>query len=1041
MPLFMLLFSKRQDADRQPSLPHLAAQESGQTYVTDTEEQRTVPSVVVSTASPQLTSQELEPNTPISGWVEANYSESTTPKPAERVVQSTESANRLAEISAGKQAGTDLTEIVHDIDSLDIAKRPQRHVHGKGHHTFEESSIDTTFTGDGEDLNDTLGRPKSPEELIRLRQSRERVVLGSQGANTRAGQAAPIRRARAASVAKELNQKYASPPTKTADVASNEGPATETGKPTMLQRSVSSSKALTDSRSARINSGSKEPSPSPYKGRKEASEELKSPKGNTRIRRPLGFLSKRRDISESSVDSTHSHSRSASLTVVDSLPDLKKENTPFWRLGMGRDKRNVSSQEASRNKDTEKIVKENKEGDALSNLKEMGAKPEQESVPSLGKKSAQKCTLLPDDKAHKSYRLGALKGEVKPRRIRVRHRNKPTKEREFSNIYLVQELHLGGRAAANANTGSSPSGSPMLKPQRGMTSTSQTSLTGSDSGQNAASGKRKATWVMKFSLDGKYLAVAGQDAVIRVFGVLDSPATRLTALQLTKEVNPSEPVPGSPRTKDTDLSVSEDKHRTESEAEVDQNNDWGHEVDSGLVFTPDPIKEFKGHTSDILDLSWSKGGFLLSASMDKTARVWHLSWPNNLVAFVHGDFVTSAVFHPRDDRFFLSGSLDGKLRLWNISTKKVQASQEVPGLITACAFTHSGNTACVGTFSGAALFYQTDGLVFSSSVAVRSASGKHQKGGRKITAIEPILTEDAFSAISNLDDKGEQQSSLQTTSERVLITSNDSRVRAFDIGSKSMIVRYKAKTYTNRSSQIRATLSDDNTFILAGSEATSSSEGGQVHIWASAANLFDVSQKGLLSKLASGGMNAVAAANQKTTSLLRSGSRKGTGEKTKNRPSTAKEEKKVQKNKDRSDVILEDSVEYFTAHAGTVTCAIMAPALSNSHLRKANDPMLSMSEDKIQQRLANSSMGETEGFAQFGRTISAAMTSPLRIASGGSQPSSAVASPTTPFAIAQSISISNKVNRIIVTVDDQAIVRVWRNDSLAVLAPSNGKGK
>ncbi|PWN34051.1 WD40 repeat-like protein, partial [Meira miltonrushii] len=153
------------------------------------------------------------------------------------------------------------------------------------------------------------------------------------------------------------------------------------------------------------------------------------------------------------------------------------------------------------------------------------------------------------------------------------------------------------------------------------------------------------------------------------------------------------------------------------------------------VFTPDPIKEFKGHTSDILDLSWSKGGFLLSASMDKTARVWHLSWPNNLVAFVHGDFVTSAVFHPRDDRFFLSGSLDGKLRLWNISTKKVQASQEVPGLITACAFTHSGNTACVGTFSGAALFYQTDGLVFSSSVAVRSASGKHQKGGRKITAI------------------------------------------------------------------------------------------------------------------------------------------------------------------------------------------------------------------------------------------------------------------------------------------------------------------
>jgi WD40 repeat protein len=1038
MPLFMLLFSRRSDADHFP-ITHLpAAQESGQTYITDTEEARTIPSVIVSTASPQLTSQELESNTPISGWVEANHSESATPKPAERVVQSTESAHRLAEISAGKQAGSDLTEIVHDIDSLNVAKKPRKHVHGRGHHTFEESSIDTAFTGDGEDLNDTLGRPKSPEELIRLRQSRERVVLGSQGANTRAGQAAPIRRARAASMAKELHQKNVSPPSKTEDIASSEQ------RPmTTLQRSASSSKALVDSRSTRINSGDNEPAPSPHTGRKEASEELKSPKSGMRMRRPLGFLSKRRDISESSVDSTHSHSRSASLNVVDSLPDLKKENVPFWRLGIGRDKRNVSSQETNKNKGPEKEVKESKEGEP----REVAAKTEQESIPSLGRKSAQKGThlCLSDDKAHKSYRLGALKGEVKPRRIRVRHRNKPTKEREFSNLYLVQELHLGGRAAANANAGSSPSASPLLKPQKALASTSQTSLTGSDSGQNVANGKRKATWVMKFSLDGKYLAVAGQDAVIRVFGVLDSPIARSSALQLTKDVNPSELLPGSPRTRDTDLSVSEEfnmsKNKTESEAEVDQSKDWSHEVDSGLVFTPDPIKEFKGHTSDILDLSWSKGGFLLSASMDKTARVWHLSWPNNLVAFVHGDFVTSAVFHPRDDRFFLSGSLDGKLRLWNISTKKVQASQEVPGLITACAFTHSGNTACVGTFSGAALFYQTVGLVFTSSVAVRSASGKHQKGGRKITAIEPILTEEAFSAISNFDGKEEQQSSLQNSSERVLITSNDSRVRAFDIGSKSMIVRYKAKTYTNRSSQIRATLTDDNTFILTGSEATSSSEGGQVHIWSSAANLFDISQKGLLSKLASGGMNAVAAANQKTTSLLRSGSRKGNSEKTKTRPSTAKEERKVQKQKDRSDVILDDTVEYFTAHAGTVTCAIIAPALSNGHLRKANDPLLSMSEEKIQQRLVGNSTGDNEGLAQFGRTISAAMTSPLRIASGGPQTFSTATSTASSSAITQSIGLSNKVNRIIVTVDDQAIVRVWRNDSLAVLSPSNGKGK
>lgn len=35
--------------------------------------------------------------------------------------------------------------------------------------------------------------------------------------------------------------------------------------------------------------------------------------------------------------------------------------------------------------------------------------------------------------------------------------------------------------------------------------------------------------------------------------------------------------------------------------------------------------------------------------------------------------MTAIVFHPRDDRYFLSGSLDGKLRLWNIPDKKVSS--------------------------------------------------------------------------------------------------------------------------------------------------------------------------------------------------------------------------------------------------------------------------------------------------------------------------------------------------------------------------------
>ena len=60
-----------------------------------------------------------------------------------------------------------------------------------------------------------------------------------------------------------------------------------------------------------------------------------------------------------------------------------------------------------------------------------------------------------------------------------------------------------------------------------------------------------------------------------------------------------------------------------------------------------------------------------------------------LCCFQHIDFVTAICFHPRNDQFFLSGSLDGKLRLWNIPDKKVALWNEVEGsakLITTANF-------------------------------------------------------------------------------------------------------------------------------------------------------------------------------------------------------------------------------------------------------------------------------------------------------------------------------------------------------------------
>ena len=72
-----------------------------------------------------------------------------------------------------------------------------------------------------------------------------------------------------------------------------------------------------------------------------------------------------------------------------------------------------------------------------------------------------------------------------------------------------------------------------------------------------------------------------------------------------------------------------------------------------------PFSVLIGHQAPVLDAAWSKSLFLLSSSMDKTVRLWHLSRSECLCFFRHVDFVSAIAFHPRDDRYFVSASLDG----------------------------------------------------------------------------------------------------------------------------------------------------------------------------------------------------------------------------------------------------------------------------------------------------------------------------------------------------------------------------------------------
>ncbi|CAG5076075.1 Similar to WDR44: WD repeat-containing protein 44 (Bos taurus) [Cotesia congregata] len=291
-------------------------------------------------------------------------------------------------------------------------------------------------------------------------------------------------------------------------------------------------------------------------------------------------------------------------------------------------------------------------------------------------------------------------------------------------------------------------------------------------------------WCMKFSACGRLLATAGQDRVLRIW-VLRDAFTYFQDMRTKYNAEKVSPTP-SQESLVSQQSMEDPNIIASAMSEVEGTKS---------PFMPKPFCTYTGHTSDLLDVSWSKNYFVLSSSMDKTVRLWHISRKECLCCFQHIDFVTAIVFHPRDDRYFLSGSLDGKLRLWNIPDKKVAVWNEVNGstkLITAANFCQNGKFAVVGSYDGRCIFYNTDQLKYHTQIDVRSTRGKNARG-RKISGIEPMPGED-----------------------KILVTSNDSRIRLYDLRDLNLSCKYKG--YVNVSSQIKASFSPDGQYILAGSE-------------------------------------------------------------------------------------------------------------------------------------------------------------------------------------------------------------------------------
>ncbi|XP_051193613.1 uncharacterized protein [Lolium perenne] len=304
-------------------------------------------------------------------------------------------------------------------------------------------------------------------------------------------------------------------------------------------------------------------------------------------------------------------------------------------------------------------------------------------------------------------------------------------------------------------------------------------------------GHRGSIWTIKFSPDGRYLATAGEDCVIHVWEVLQS--GRMSQLEHNGTCNPlvtmvcddeGEGSHSEKKALNSGRSASSDQLRVPAHV---------------FALSEKPVITFAGHSDDVLDLCWSKSQYLLSSSMDKTVRLWHMSSTYCLKAFSHSDYVTCIQFNPVDDRYFISGSLDEKVRIWSIPKREIVDWVDLHEMITAACYTPDGQGALIGSHKGSCHVYDTSDNMLHYKKQIDLQLKKKKSSQKKITGFQFV----------------------PGSSSKVIITSADSRIRVAD----GFELLHKFKGFRNTSSQISACSAANGRYII------SASEDSNVYIW------------------------------------------------------------------------------------------------------------------------------------------------------------------------------------------------------------------
>ncbi|KXS18040.1 WD40 repeat-like protein [Gonapodya prolifera JEL478] len=406
---------------------------------------------------------------------------------------------------------------------------------------------------------------------------------------------------------------------------------------------------------------------------------------------------------------------------------------------------------------------------------------------------------------------------------------------------------------------------------------------------DGTSSSKGAIWSMQFSSDGRYLATGGEDTHVRVWSAMTESAhegldddssssapslvgstagssgvaSKLMANGVTKAIRRRSILPGiigeefaapDPKSRNTSRASSP---TTSASGSLDSNN---RQAKLLQVFQSKPHRVYRGHTSDILDISFSGNDFLLSSSLDATVRLWHIADDSCLGIFRHPDAVPSVSFHPNDDKWFVSGCFDGKVRVWNLNTKACVATERLRGsgrevaadvagnskgkfsgvlpsrpphlLCTAVGISADGGMVIAGSMDGRLTFYEFQGLRYHTQIEL-AAPGK----GSKISGITAYpstgILNDGESPLSRelpppsyvtRDPSGKILVVERNRTGKILVTSNDQRLRLMSLSDKSIVRKYHGAK--NVQSQVKASVAGPHAEWIVGG-----SDDGRVLVW------------------------------------------------------------------------------------------------------------------------------------------------------------------------------------------------------------------